>query len=601
MTLQRSLCRALCVSLLLWGPAALQAAPAMALGSTPKYPADFSHFDYVNADAPKGGELTLSSVGSFDSFNPFILKGITADGITELMFETLMVKSMDEPFSLYGLIADDAVLADDGLSVTFHINPAARFSDGTTIMAEDVKFSFDTLKGDDAHPYYRFYWADITAAVVVDPAHVRFEFAKKNPELHMIIADMQVFPRHWLGESSLAEMGKEPPIGSGPYLIERFDLGKTITYKRNPDYWGASLPVRRGMYNFDRVTFKVYRDSTVALEAFKAGEFDFISVYNSKQWARDYEGGRFDTGEIVKTTFPHANNAGMQGFVFNLRRAKFQDIRVRRALSLALDFEWANAKLFYDQYTRCDSYFSNSPLAASGIPEGDELALLEPYRAQLPRELFTQPWTPSTTLPPHSLRENLREARQLLTEAGYQIKDGKLVDAKGNPFTFEIILVQKAFERIVAPYARNLAVLGIDIDYRTIDPALYKERTDAFDFDVVVSTYPQSLSPGNELRNMFHSQVANEKGSRNLMGLQDPVVDALVDKVIYAADRHTLETAVHALDRVLLYGEYVVPNWYIPYHRVAFWKGLQHVGTPPLYYGATDWALSQWWREPARP
>ncbi|MCW8917699.1 MAG: extracellular solute-binding protein [Gammaproteobacteria bacterium] len=574
----------------------LLAAGSQAMGYTPKYADGFSHFDYVNPDAPKGGELVLSSVGSYDAFNPFILKGIAAEGLGELMFETLMVSSMDEPFSQYGLLAEEVALASDGLSVTFRLRAAARFNDGSPVQAADVKFSFESLVGEKGHPQYGYYYADIQRAVVVDERTVRFEFSRLNPELHLLAGQIPIFSRHWVGDAPFDKLALKLPITSGPYLIEKYDLGKNITYRRNPDYWGQDLNVRRGMFNFERVTYKYYRDFTVALEAFKAGEFEFNHEYNSKKWARDYSGPKFREGQIQKRLLKHANNAGMQGFVFNLRRPLFQDKRVRRAISLALDFEWSNRQLFYGQYQQCDSYFSNSELAARGLPSGEELALLEPFRAQLPLELFTREWRPASTAPPSSLRSNLRQAKGLLQQAGWRYRDGALRNTQGEAFRFEVVLSQKGFERILAPFARNLGKLGIEVDYRTVDSALYKQRLDDFDFDMVVGSFGQSQSPGNELMGMFHSSSVQRKGTRNLFGIADPVVDALVEKVIYARDRAALLVAVHALDRVLLHGEYLVPHWYIGSHRVAYWsERFAQPQTLPLYYDATSWAVATWW------
>lgn len=576
------------------GTGQLHAGASQAMGYTPKYPNGFDHFDYVNPKAPKGGSLDLPAFGSFDSLNPYTLKGRSATGLGELMFETLMVSSLDEPFSQYGLLSDEVSLAEDGLSVTYHINPAARFYDGTPVLAEDVKFSFETLR-DKGHPQYRIYWGDITGAVVVDERTVRFEFARVNPELHMIAGQIPIFSRQWVAGQEFDKMALVEPLTSGPYLIEKYELGKYITYRRNPDYWGKELNVHRGMYNFDRVTFKYYRDFTVMLEAFKAGEFDFIHEYNSKKWARDYIGPKFRSGQIIKKELPHSNNAGMQGFVFNLRRPLFQDIRVRKALTLALDFEWSNRNLFYNQYERNDSYFSNSELAARGKPSEAELELLEPFRDQLPPELFEEPWQPPSTAPPGSLRQNLRKAKKLLQEAGWSYRDGALRNDKGESFRFEIILAQKGFERIVAPFARNLSKLGIEVTYRTVDTALYQRRTDTYDFDMVVAGFGQSQSPGNELMGMFHSSSAKQEGTRNLIGIANPVVDAMVERIIYAEDREALVTAVHALDRVLLYGEYLIPHWYIGSHRIAYWDRFGFPNTLPLYYDPINWMLATWW------
>ena len=580
-------------------PNGVQAAPSVALGYTPKYPVDFEHFDYVDPNAPQGGELILSGFGNFDSFNPFILKGVSVDGLGALVLEPLMVQSADEPYSLYAHLAEDIQLADDGLSVTFRLDPRAHFSNGDPVLAEDVKVTFDTLKSDKGHPQFRFYWADIQQTVVVDERTVRFEFVKRNPELHLIAAQMQVFSHKWGEGEAFDKLTRTPPIGSGPYTIDKHRLGKDITYVRDPNYWGRALSTRRGMFNFERITYKYYSDETVHLEALKAGEFDFALVSNTKQWARDYVGPQFSDGRIVKEELAHRNNAGMQGFVMNTRRDKFKDRRVRRALSLAFDFAWSNRNLFYGQYTRCDSYFSNSELAARGLPEEDELALLEPFREQLAPEIFTQVWRPADTSEPDALRENLRAAQALLKEAGWTVRDGRLRNAAGEPFDVEFLLAQKGFERILAPYAHNLRKLGIELKYRTVDVSLYVQRSRSFNFDMMVASFPQSQSPGNEQLNMWHSSTADQDGSNNSAGIKDPVVDALVEKLVYAPDRKGLIAAAHALDRVLLYGEYVVPNWYIATHRVAYWDKFGHPKTLPLYYDAESWVLQSWWRDPA--
>lgn len=574
------------------------AAPAAALGYEPKYPPGFEHFDYVDPNAPQGGELILSGFGNYDSFNPFILKSVSADGLGTLVLESLMVQSADEPYSLYAHLAEDISLADDGLSVTFQLDPRAHFSNGDPVLAEDVKFSFDTLKSDKAHPQFRFYWADIKQAEVLDERTVRFDFAQRNPELHLIVAQMQVFSRKWVDGADFDKLTRTPPIGSGPYTIEKYRLGKDITYVRDPKYWARNISTRRGMFNFDRVTYKYYSDETVQLEALKAGEFDFMLVNNSKQWARDYVGPQFSDGRIIKEELVHRNNAGMQGFVMNTRRDKFKDRRVRRALGLAFDFDWSNRNLFYNQYTRCDSYFSNSELAAAGLPEGEELALLNQYRDQLPAAIFTEIWKPADTSEPGALRRNLRDAKTLLEEAGWKVSDGRLRNAAGDPFDIEVILAQKAFERILAPYAHNLRKLGIELNYRTVDVSLYVQRRRTFNFDMMVASYPQSQSPGNEQFNMWSSSTADQDGSNNMAGIKAPVVDALVNKLVYAPTRAELITAAHALDRVLLYGEYVVPNWYIATHRVAYWDKFVHPSSLPLYYDAESWVLQSWWRKP---
>jgi len=583
------------VGLWLFGQSNLGAAPAAALGYEPKYPSGFSHFDYVNPEAPKGGELTLSGFGTFDSLNPFLLKGVSASGLMVLTFETLMEKSQDEPFSLYGLLAEDIALAEDKLSVTFRLNPQARFADGTPVRATDVKFSFDTLMSEQAHPRYRFYWQDVQAAQVIDEHTVRFNFHQVNPELHLIIAELPVFSKAAVGERAFDQIATESLVTTGPYGVKSYEPGKYITYHRNKDYWATDLNTRRGLFNFDKITFKYYKDREISLEALKAGEFDFMDVYNSKAWARDYVGPQFNSGRLKKQEIPNQNNQGMQGFVFNLRQPIFQDVRVRQAINLAFDFHWANKNLFYGQYKRCDSYFSNSPLAATGLPTEAERALLEPFKDQLPEQVFTEAWRPVTTQPPHSLRKNLRQAKKLLTEAGWILKDGVL-QKQGLKLEFEALLVQKGFDRILAPFARNLEKLGIKLSYRTIDTALYQRRLESFDFDMTVIIFAQSQSPGNELINYWHSSSADKAGSNNFMGLKDPVVDALIKKVIDSAyDREALVSAVHALDRVMLHGEYVVPNWYTDIHRIAYWDKFGRPEQLPLYYQSAPWMMSTWW------
>lgn len=586
------------LSLLFFLPLNSQAAPAMGMGYEPKYSADYGHFDYVNPDAPKQGELVMMGLGTFDSLNPYLLKGISAGGLGLLVFESLLEKSLDEPFTEYGLIADDFYLAEDGLSVTFHINPLAKFSNGDAITAEEVKYSFDTLVSKAAHPQFRVYYADVESALVIDRLTVRFNFKNKNRELHMIVGEIPIFSKKWANNLAFDKLSDEKPVASGPYIVDQYDRGKSIAYIKNSEYWAKDLPVRKGMFNYQRITYKYYKDSTIALEAFKAGEFDFFFENYSKRWARSHNGPQYDSGKIKKTELAHKNNAGMQGFAFNTRRDKFKDVRVRRALSLAYDFEWANAKLFYNQYVRAGSYFSNSELAAEGLPEGKELALLEKYREQLPTEIFTRQWQPATTLAPSSLRKNLIEAKNLLAEAGWTIQQGVLKNQQGETFNLDILLVQNGFDRIIAPYAHNLKKLGIETNYRKVDSSLYKRRLDTFEFDMVVNSFSSSVSPGNELMNMFSSSSAELKGSNNLPGISNPVIDDLVSAIIQAKDREEVVTASRALDRVLLYGEYLVPNWYINVHRIAYWNKFGIPETQPLYYDPTSWLLKSWWIKP---
>lgn len=584
-------------ALVLLVPLRLYAAHGISIDGKLKYPADFTRFDYVAAEAKKGGALTLYSIGSFDKMNPFTLKGNDPYGLQSLVFETLTVSSLDEPFAKYGLIAKDIELAADRLSVTFTLDERARFSDGSPVTVEDVKYSLETLKSDKAHPFHQMYLQDIKDAEILDPHRIRFNFLQTNRELHMIAAELPVLSKAFYEKNGFDAQGDKsmlPPVGSGPYLVDQVDPGKTITYRRNPDYWAAQHPARTGMNNFDRITVKYFKDQVVALEAFKAGEFDFMSVNIAKQWARDLDGRQFENGTLVKNLFPHKNNAGMQGFVFNTRRPVFQDRLVRKALGLALDFEWTNTSLFFDQYTRNTSYFSNSELAAAGLPQGAELALLEPSRAELPAEVFTEELQPPTTTPPGSLRANLLLAKELLAKAGWEVRDGVLKNSKGEEFRFEILLGEATFERVMAPYVKNLEKLGIKASYRTIDPALFMDRVKGFDYDMIVNTFGQSQSPGNEQRDYWSSAAADKNGSQNYAGVKSPVVDRLVNAIIYAATREELVTACRALDRVLWFDYYVVPNWYLARHRLAYSSRFRQPATLPLYY-APDQLLMTWW------
>ncbi|MBF0424990.1 MAG: ABC transporter substrate-binding protein [Magnetococcales bacterium] len=582
-----------------WGTRAF-AAHGLSLDGQLKYPVDFKQFDYTSPQAEVGGELFLDGLGGFDKMNPFTLKGTEPSHLSTLVFETLTTRSLDEPFSQYGLLAQEMVVAADGLSITYTLNPAARFADGTPVTADDVLFSFTMLVSEKAHPMFRSYWQDIARVEVLSERVVRFRFKRQNRELPLIAGELPVLSRAFFARRAFDEADLTVPLGSGPYRVKSFDPGKTITYERRADYWGWQLPVRRGQFNFERITVKYFRDPQVALEGFKAGEFDFNVESNSKQWARDYQGEKFTRGQIVKETLPHKNSAGMQGFVMNLRRPFFKDIRVRKAFNLAFDFEWSNQNLFYGQYTRSESYFTNSEMAARGLPSPAELALLEPFRARLDPAVFAEAVVPPTTATPHSPRDNLRRAAALLHEVGWHMgPDGILLDADGKPFEVNALLGQQAFERVMGPYAENLRKLGIRMHYRTVDLSLYQRRLEQFDFDMVVGTFPQSLSPGNEQRNYWHSAQARVPGSRNLVGIEDPVVDALVEHIIYVKDRADLVTACRALDRVLRSGWYLVPHYHIPFHRVSYWNRFARPATLPLYYDPHEWLFSWWFKKDA--
>jgi microcin C transport system substrate-binding protein len=584
---------------------------AIAQYGEPKYPADFKHFDYVNPDAPKGGTLVLANpdrLTSFDKFNPFTLRGNAAPGLG-MIFESLTTGSSDEVASAYGLLADDIRIAPDRLSVTFHLNPHARFSNGDPVTADDVKFSLDTLKSRQAAPSMQAYFGDIVRAVVVDPATIRFDFRTNNRELPLIAGGMPVFSHKWglRADGSripFDQLAFEQPIGSGPYLIEQYSNGRTITYKRDPNYWGKDLPVRMGTNNFDRIVYKLYSDDVARLEAFKAGEYDALVEYVARNWVRRDVGKRFDNGELIKHEFPQHNGTGMQGYVINLRKPMFQDVRVREALDLALDFQWLNRMLFYSQYKRIDSWFVNTDLQAKGLPSAGELALLDPWRKELDPAVFGAPPVQPSTDPPSSLRANLLKARALLAQAGWTYRDGALRNAQGQPFVFEVLDDTSASAQwapIMAQYTQALARLGIRVSYRSVDFALYQKRLDDFDFDITTIKFPDVQVPGAEQLDRFGSKAATEPGSGNLIGLKSPAVDAILKALMLAQTREQLLDASHALDRVLMHGYYVVPQWYSATHRVAYKNTLAYPSTLPLYYGAIDWIISTWWLSGEHP
>ena len=580
----------------------VSAAPAfsahgVSIDGTLKYPKDFKQFDYTSEEAKKGGNIVLHAIGSFDEMNPFLLKGIKPQELEQLIFEPLALSSLDEPLAKYGLIAKDIEVALDKLSVVFTLNENARFSDNTSVTAEDVAFSLAMLKSDRVYPRYSYYYHDITGSEILDKLKIRLKFAKVNRELPMIASEIPVMSKKFFTQHPFdGDSTPVPPIGSGPYVVESVKPGKSITYRRNDNYWAKDLPVRKGMYNFNTIKVDYYKDPVVAVEAFKAGDFDYMFVNIAKQWARDLTGEKFDKGEILKKVFPHGNDAGMQGFVMNTRKKIFHDRRVRQALGMAFDFEWANKSLFFDQYSRATSFFNNSYLAASGLPSGKELQYLEAYKKDLPEEVFTTPPSPPNTDSPGGLRTNMQKAQKLLSEAGWLVKDGVLKDKEGNPFRFEILLVSQTFERVIAPFVNNLQKLGIQTEYRTIDPALYSKRLQDFDFDMIVHVYQQSLSPGNEQRNYWHSESANTKGSHNLAGINSPVIDSLVEKIIYAQTQEELTAACKALDRVLWYEYYLIPNWFMNGYRLVYYDKFSQPNNLPKYYDDFQ-LLMTWWKK----
>lgn len=574
----------------------LKAAPQHALtlyGEKPKYPADFSQFDYANPNAPKGGMLRQAGFGSFDSLNPFINKGVSADDIS-LVYDTLTTNSLDEPFTVYGLLAEKIEKGPNNEWVRFYLRPEARFHDGEPVKAEDVVFSFETLISKGA-PHYRGYYADVEKAVVESPRRVRFDFKHAgNRELPLILGQLPVLPKHWWADRDFTSGSMEIPLGSGPYQVEKVEAGRSVRYARVEDYWGKNLAVNKGFYNFDHVHFDYYRDNTVALQAFKAGHFDYWLETSAKNWATAYDIPAVKDGRIVKEEIDNHNPQGMQGFIFNTRRNRLQDVRVREALALLFDFEWTNRQLFNGAYTRTTSYFDNSELASSGLPSEQELKVLEPLRGQIPDAVFEKTFELPQTKADGIIREQQRRAYELLTAAGWKIENDRMVDANGKPVKLEFLLVQADFERVLLPYKRNLAGLGIELEIRRVDVSQYINRLRSRDYDMIVSGFGQSSSPGNEQREYWHSASADNPGSRNFIGLKDPAIDTLVEKLINADSREELITRTRALDRTLLWGHYVIPNWHIKTWRVAYWNHLAHPSITP----DSDVGLMTWWHKP---
>lgn len=564
-----------------------------------KYAADFKHFDYVNPAAPKGGRISLvgsSGVNTFDSFNQFILKGDAAQGL-DLLFDTLMARAGDEPDSMYGVVARDIAIAADRSSVTFRLRPEAKFSDGTQITADDVVYSFDTLK-EKGHPSYRIVMRDVTKAEAIDKHTVRFTFqGELTRDLPLTVAGLPVLSKAYYATRDFAQTSLDAPLGSGPYKIADFRPGANITYRRREDYWGKDLPVMRGQWNFDEIRFEYYRDRAAALEDLKGGRYDLREEFTARDWSTGYDIQAVRDGRLKKVVLPDANPSGAQGFFINTRRAKFADVRVRKALDYAFDYEFTNNNVFFGLYKRTNSYFENSDMMATGKPSPAELALLEPHRAKLPPEVFGEPYTSPVSDASGTDRKLLREAARLLDAAGWKIKDRRRVNAAGEPLDIEFLIFEPSFERVLGPYVKNLQAIGIGASIRRVDSAQYQRRVKAFDFDVVTSRFVMRLTPGLELRNYWGSANANTDGSVNLAGIKDPVIDDLIDKVAAAKSRAELVTATRAIDRVLRAGHYWVPHWYKAAHHVAYWDKFDRPATKPKYARGI---LDTWWYDPAK-
>ena len=573
---------------------AVRRSHAFSVLGTPALKPDFPYFPYVNPNAPKGGELVLSSVGTFDSFNPFIIRGSAAD-ITRI-YDTLLRASADESGAAYGHLAATIELPADRKWVAFELRPEARFQDGTPVTAEDVAWTFNTLR-EKGRPFYRQYYADVADVVVETKSRVVFRFkTDRNRELPLILGEMAVLPKHWWEGRDFTKPLTEPPLGSGPYRVGKFEFGRSVAYERLPDWWAKDRPTGKGLSNFASIRTEYFRDATVALEAFKAGQIDFRQENIAKQWATAYDFPALQKGLVKKEEIRHHLPTGMQGFAFNIRRPVFKDVRVRQALAWAYDFEWANKNLFYGAYTRTKSYYSNSDLASSGLPQGGELALLEPFRDKLRPSVFTDPFRLPVTDGSGNNREELRFALGLLKEAGYEVRERKLIGPDGKQMSFELLLDQPAFERVALPYVETLKKLGIEVRVRTVDGAQYQRLMDSFDFDMAVVVFGESANPGNEQLGYWSCASGQQEGGDNVIGICDPVVDALVGKLIGADTRQEQLDAAHALDRVLLHGWYLVPHWHTQSFRLAFWD---RFARPPVEV-RTGFVLDDWWVDAKR-
>jgi microcin C transport system substrate-binding protein len=604
----RTLLPSLLAACLAFTPVAAQEAPwrhGSALLDEPRYPQGFPHFDYVNPNAPKGGLVRLGALGTFDSFNIVVagVKGSPEQGLG-LIYETLTTSALDEANASYGLLAESFSYPDDYSFVSFRLRPEARWHDGRPVTADDVIFSFESLKANS--PTYAFYYANVSKAEKVGEREVRFTFDEKgNRELPQIMGQLMVLPKHWWEGTApdgrkrdVTQTTLEPPLGSGPYRLKSFDTGRNASYERVKDYWGEKINVNVGQNNFDEIRYEYYRDATVLLEAFKSDRLDFRTENSARNWAVGYDFPARQEGRVILEEFPFRATGVMQAFVLNMRRDKFKDQRVRRAFNLAFPFEELNKTIFYGLYERPSSYFYGLDLASSGLPEGKELEILESVRDKIPASVFTTPYKNPVNDSPETIRNNLREADRLLKEAGWEVKNGRRVNAKGEVLSAELLSSSPNEERVFLPYKASLDRLGIATTVRTVDDVQYTNRTRAFDFDVATGLWPQSLSPGNEQREFWGSQAATREGSRNLPGIADPGVDALIDKVIFAKDRNELVAATKALDRVLLAHDYVVPQWTSLKQRTARWNRYGHPETMPRYGGAAFPTI--WWYDEAK-
>ncbi len=588
-------------------PAAAQTAtpqPAIAMHGEVKYKPGFTHTDYVNPDAPKGGTLKINDLGTFDSLNPFIIKGSPAALLAYLgqspLYDALMEQSTDEPFSMYGLLAESIERPADNSWVAFNLRKEAKWADGKPVTADDVVWTFNAMMEKGA-PFFKAYYGDVKSVETTSPTRVIFKFSHNdNAELPLIISQLAILPKHyWTAEGrDIGNTTLTPPLGNGAYKIGAVSPGRSIEYVRNPDYWGKDLPINKGRNNFDRIVVDYYKDGHVALEAFLAGQYDYRLENTAKLWHTAYNTPPVQDGRIIKEEVKHQRPAGMQAFLYNMRRPVFTDIAVRKALAYAFDFEWSNKQFAYSEYTRTDSYFENSDLAApAGPPTGMELKILEQYRGQISDEVFTTRYQPPKNDGSGNMRESLRTAAKILDDAGWKLgTDGIRANAKGEKLKFEIIDANPMFERWVLPFIANLKKIGVQANFRVLDPAQYQNRMNDFDYDMTVGSIAQSDSPGNEQRDFWESSKADIPGSRNYIGIKNKSIDDIIEKIIRAKSREELVAYCHALDRILLSGYYVIPHWHTDHFNLAYWKKLERPETlSPLTPGVSDtwWARNQ--------
>ena len=582
------------------------AAHGYALWGDLKYPAGFANFEYVNPTAPQGGELRLVSnqrVSNFDKYNPFTIRGSAPAYLAALMFDTLLTPSLDETASAYGLLASDVSVAEDGLSATFKLRAEARFHNGDPVLAADVRHSYDTLMSPQTMPAYKTLLEEVAGLDVIDERTVRFRFKKPNRELPLTVGTIPVFSRKWGmvdgKPKPFDQVVMDTPIGSGRYRIGPVLFGRDITYVRDPNYWARDLNVKRGMDNFDRITVKIYKDHTARLEGFKAGEFDLLQVFSAGDWARRVNGRRFDSGELVKGEFAHRMPSGFQSYVLNTRSPKLSDVRVREALGLAMDYEWMNRQMFYNSYQRVNGLFGNTDCETHGEPPAEELALLEPWRGKVPDAVFGPMTVPPRTDGDSSLRTNLRKARELLRQAGWEVRDGALRNARSEPMVLEYLDSREGGVRTVGPWIRNLEKLGIRLNFRSVDYALYQQRVDRFEYEMISIAFPGTNNPGQEYFEIFGSKAADTPSSGNFAGVKSPAVDALLRRMTASRTKAELLPACHALERVIAHSHYLIPQWTVNVHRMAY--NAARLGKPaqmPPYTQAETWAISTWWAKP---